>query len=356
VNSKTLRQFILLPLILMAASSCRDKHDNIFVSSKESHALSNEAQIDVKRELRSLVGTFDEPLLPASAEDGIAARAEHERLLQGQAVYQARCVQCHGLTGDGNGSAAYAMYPKPRDYRKGIFKFTSTPYGSKPARSDLVRTVKFGIRGTSMPDFKFLPVNEIEAVIDYVLYLSQRGQLEEQMVSIADFEGTVTKELVEQEGIVNVVTERWKEAEGQQIVPFSSQPVFTAEHVRRGKEAFLTKGCSKCHGDDGRGQTPDNLAGNLKDSWGNVTRAADLTSGMLHGGPRPLDIYRRIYSGINGTPMPGFGNAFQSEPETLWDLVAYVMYVSGRRRSGDSPPPGKISPYLPVVDAPTQSE
>lgn len=69
----------------------------------------------------------------------------------------------------GNGPAGKFMYPRPRDYRKGLFKFTSTPYGARPLRSDLIRTVKVGIRGTSMPDFKLLPQHEIEAVVDYVM-------------------------------------------------------------------------------------------------------------------------------------------------------------------------------------------
>ncbi|OYW20909.1 MAG: hypothetical protein B7Z55_06480, partial [Planctomycetales bacterium 12-60-4] len=91
------------------------------------------------------------------------------------------------------------------------------------------------------------------------------------------------------------------------------------------------------------GQTADNRGA---DAWGHQTRAADLTSGMLHGGPRPEDIYLRIYNGINGTPMPGFANALKDEPDTIWDLVAYVTYVSGSRRRGESPEPGLMKPYV----------
>ncbi len=114
---------------------------------------------------------------------------------------------------------------------------------------------------------------------------------------------------------------------------------------RPGKTAFLSKGCSKCHGEDGRGQTADNIG---KDLWGFTTRAADLTSGMLHGGQEPVDVYRRIYSGINGTPMPGFGLARQGEPETIWDLVNHVKFVSSHRREGQTPEPGPIRPYVPA--------
>src|SRR5690606_24453435 len=72
-------------------------------------------------------------------------------LQHGSEVYLRRCAQCHGVTGDGAGPAAATLLPKPRDYRKGIFKFTSTPYSSRPHRDDLVRVLRRGIAGTSMP-------------------------------------------------------------------------------------------------------------------------------------------------------------------------------------------------------------
>jgi hypothetical protein len=68
------------------------------------------------------------------------------------------------------------------------------------------------------------------------------------------------------------------------------------------------------------------------DSWGHKTAAADLTSGMFHGGGRPIDIYRRIYTGINGTPMPGFANTFQQNPEAIWYLVHFIKDTGERRR------------------------
>ena len=82
------------------------------------------------------------------------------------------------------------------------------------------------------------------------------------------------------------------------------------------------------------------------DAWGNVAPAADITARSLHGGRRPIDIYRRIYTGINGTPMPAFGQALSQEPETAWHLVHYVRsIVEGRHVEGlddvvaDEPPP-----------------
>ncbi len=116
-----------------------------------------------------------------------SGRSTTPRLKQGSAVYSKYCVQCHGVTGDGNGTAAVYMLPKPRDYRPGIFKFTSTPYGAKPLREDLIRTVKRGIRGTSMPSFALLSPGDLDAVVDFVLSLTHRGELESQLADEAEF-------------------------------------------------------------------------------------------------------------------------------------------------------------------------
>ena len=43
--------------------------------------------------------------------------------------------------------------------------------------------------------------------------------------------------------------------------------------------------------------------------------------------------------------MPGFGSALQNEPETIWNLVAYVLHVSNRRRFGEAVPAGLMKPY-----------
>ena len=321
--------------MLAAIAGCHRAEVPAFVASQDSKKLSTELQATVEAELVRYTGSFLNPKLLIEEGDS------HSDLQHGQAVYQERCVQCHGVSGDGNGPAAKYMYPRPRDYRKGVFKFASTLYGYHPLREDLVRTVRQGVRGTSMPGFNLLPEKDIQAVVDYVLMLSRRGELENQLVELADADDAVDPDEVKAD-LIPVVLNRWAEAIAEEILPMTPQPRFTSEHVKLGKQAFLTKGCSKCHGEDGRGQTKDNRG---TDAWGFPTRAADLTSGMLHGGNRPVDIYRRIYGGINGTPMPSFAGALKEEPETIWNLVAFVTSISSRRRSGEVPEPGPINPY-----------
>lgn len=327
--------------LLVGLAGCHRGDPPTFQLSKDAGKLSAPLQQAVDVELVKYTGNYLQPKLLAATED------EQHDLSRGRAVYQERCVQCHGVSGDGEGPAAKYMYPAPRDYRQGMFKFTSTPYGSRPRRDDLVRTLRAGIRGTSMPAFNLLPEADVQSVVDYVLMLARRGELERQLVNLADQDGAIDAEEVKTD-VVETLATRWLDAEGVEVLPATTQPRLTLEHVERGKKAFLTKGCSKCHGEDGRGQTLDNRG---KDVWGHPTRAADLTSGMLHGGARPIDVYRRIYSGINGTPMPSFAAALKEEPDTLWDLVAYVLSVSNERRQGRVPLPGPIKPYQSAEEA-----
>jgi len=50
----------------------------------------------------------------------------------------------------------------------------------------------------------------------------------------------------------------------------------------------------------------------------------NLTLGQYRGGRRPVDIFRRVYAGIKGTPMPAFGRTALKDDE-IWDVVNYVM-------------------------------
>ncbi len=332
------RAGVLVAVAALSFAGCQKTPEPVFVSSIELQALKPELQTPIQQAL------VEHCARPAHPKMLWRPEFDGRRLEYGFQVYQKRCTQCHGSTGDGNGPVAASLYPRPRDYRKGIFKFGSTPFGSKPIREDLIRTVQRGVSGTSMPAFHLLPAADIDAVVDYVLALTHRGELESQLtveVSSADeYDADILKDTI------GLIRDRWIQADQEVYQPLTPQPVFTAEHVTAGRAAFLSKGCAQCHGADGRGQTPENLKGDRQDAWGYSTRAADLTSGMLRGGARPIDVYRRIYGGINGTPMPAFNTNLKDEPNTIWNLVAYVLHVSGRRRAGEILPTGNLAPYV----------
>jgi len=321
---KRLIQSFLVSILLLGLG-CGRRAPLSYEASQAAAELPAKLQRAVEAELTKFCGT---PLKPTLLSD---ETMDGTHLRHGSRVYAYRCAQCHGSSGGGDGPAATYLYPLPRDYRRGIFKFTSTPYGSPPRREDLIRTVMRGIRGTAMPSFKWLADEDREAVIDYVLMLTERGELENALVVEAENEEELAPDAVSD--LVDYVRQRWAPGAVDEVNPLTIMPKRTSQTIAAGKAAFLKHACFKCHGKDGRGGSVGGVEVGL-DAWGHKTAAADLTSGMLHGGQQPIDIYRRIYSGINGTPMPGFKDAFAKEPDTIWHLVHYILYLADQRRRG----------------------
>jgi mono/diheme cytochrome c family protein len=282
----------------------------------------------------------DDADLPEPGPDGVVRIARVDApgfdplvLQRGREVYTAQCAGCHGTTGDGNGPAGAHLNPPPRDYRKGVFKFTSTPRGSKPRHDDLRRILRYGAKGTSMPAFRFLSEEDTEAVIAYVKVLASRGQLEIDLIREAtdelDEDGNFDPEVVAE--FVQDIAASWGRAEDELVRELTVNPPRTAETVLDGAAAFAEFSCVKCHGPDARGSKSADVG---QDIWGRTAYPANLAMGMLHGGRRPIDIYRRIYSGINGTPMPSSkdpNTAIDETPEArsdrIWHLVHFVTAV-----------------------------
>jgi mono/diheme cytochrome c family protein len=327
----------------LGAVGCSQPAQVTYALSAGAQQLPAKQQQEIASLLTRLYGTPSHPVLmlpddsaapppetsPAADEPPIRyrARLDADHLQRGSALYQRHCASCHGVTGDGQGPAAEYLYPRPRDYRRGIFKFTSTGR-NKPRKVDLVRIVTYGARGTSMPSFRWLSPEEISALVDYVILLAQRGETESRLLVLAE-DDELTEQYAGEDALL--VYESWRTAAARAIRPATAPPPRTEETIASGRHAFLVEGCAKCHGANGQGYTAEPM----QDDWGQRLFAADLTSGMLHGGRRELDVYRRIYSGINGTPMPAFGPefspVFQDEPDKIWHLTHYVLALAEGR-------------------------
>jgi mono/diheme cytochrome c family protein len=282
----------------------------------------------------------------------------------GYALYRKNCLHCHGVSGAGDGPTAPFLYPLPRDYRKGIFKFTSTPSGARPHRDDLRRTIKNGLHGTSMPAFDALLAEpEIEQVIDYVMFLSMRGEtelalIEEASISDEKDPNAMSDEIVKE--AANGIFNKWKVAQTQVFNPPTPRTPSSRESILRGRELFLGRTtekleCAGCHGPRAMGDGPsfvrqdvfnevvfggnpsertarvDQLDATTKalwnqkpDDWGNPLRPANLNRGLYKGGRRPLDIFWRIAKGINGAQMPAHYPSPLND-QKVWDLVNFVL-------------------------------
>lgn len=327
--------------------------------------ISDAQRSAIRQPLERLFGTPDQPRAPEitgldlALLEMAAGPVGSDEAGRNFGLYRKHCAECHGISGDGLGPTAAAQNPYPRDFRPGVFKYTRTAGGAKPVREDLDRVVRNGIPGTAMPAFNRLADEEIDALVEYVKYLSIRGETERLLVNtVVDLDDyPVPVDDVEYDCLEPVVA-LWEMAQAMVVVPPEPPPFETHEErvasITAGRELFLSEDakCFQCHGPEGEGNGEQ--AGELYDDRNKqklratpeeTRRAAalyrlpiqrlrprDFTEGIFRGGDRPIDIYWRIYVGIKGTPMPANGPAPGSSgtltEEEIWHVVNYVRSLS----------------------------
>jgi mono/diheme cytochrome c family protein len=357
-------------------------------------AYRRDIQQNVKNILTALFGTPDEPRMPYLEDLDLSEIADpvklqmaagpvlSDRFGRPQGLYREHCAHCHGISGDGQGPTAAFLNPYPRDYRRGLFKFKSTPGTEPPTDDDLMRILYEGIPGTSMPSFRLLPGDELEALVHYVRYLSIRGQVErillEEVMELDVDEREMLVDVSQPEamaeqgefilGIVADVVARWQEA-GSLPVPVPAPPddFGSPDSIARGRELFFgaTANCVKCHGETSLGDgvlddydewtkelsptDPERIQAYRRQKAilePRPVRPRNLRLNVLRGGRRPIDLYWRIHNGIAGSPMPAAAmkpdGADPDDPrlstDDVWHIIAYVRHL----------------PFEPISEPPTQ--
>ena len=99
---------------------------------------------------------------PAAA--AVAVRPTPAMLEHGQKIYKTTCAPCHGESGKGDGPAAVAYDPKPRDH-------TNRDYMSKLTDEDIKKVVQFGGAIKNMPLMPSSPQIKGDDLRDLVIYV-----------------------------------------------------------------------------------------------------------------------------------------------------------------------------------------
>jgi DMSO reductase family type II enzyme heme b subunit len=229
-----------------------------------------------------------------------ATRLPAQDTTKGKVVYVKWCAECHGLQGNAEGAAQHYMLPQPRDFTGAVYKVRTTASGNLPTDADLMRAIDQGLPGSAMPEWKTrLSEGERRDVVAYIKTFS------------AFFSDT---------------------SQHPTVLKFISEPSggTGAEAIQVGRQFYDSIHCRKCHGDQGRGDGPS--APTLKDDAGHPIFAADLHQGWrFRGDLTSADIYHRLLTGLDGTPMPSFSDLIQQKfltEEQVWRLAQYVRSLS----------------------------
>jgi mono/diheme cytochrome c family protein len=228
---------------------------------------------------------------PAGAQEAAAGTPA------GKAVYDRWCAGCHGVDGKGGGPGAARMLPRPRDFTRAQYQVRVTATGELPTDADIRHIIDVGMPGTAMPGWEDVLTEDERD--DLVAYLKTFSRF---------FEG----------------------AQPPKVIEFTDAPGASDERIAAGRAAYVDIECVKCHGDAGRADGPS--APTLDDDLGFPIYPANLTQNWeFNGGGTVEDIYRRLRTGLDGTPMPTFDDLIAANVVTddqLWSLAHYVRSLA----------------------------
>ncbi|MBI4228065.1 MAG: c-type cytochrome [Candidatus Omnitrophica bacterium] len=233
-------------------------------------------------------------------------------LVAGRDAYVTNCARCHGDAGKGDGPDAARMIPRPRDFTTGAYKFRLTASGTPPTDEDVFRTISTGLAGTRMPGWEGLSEDTRWHLVAYLKSLAPN----------------------------------LAQAQPQPVASFGKDPGPKGADLAKGRKLYTDLGCAACHGAFGRADGPS--AKTLADDWGQPIRPANLTHGWeLRGGAEPRDLVARLMTGVDGTPMPSYGDAVPVAD--LWQLAYYLRSIqeSARWNAPIIPTPAAALPVAP---------
>ena len=221
----------------------------------------------------------------------------------GKVTYDRWCAGCHGVDGDGKGVGADYMLPRPRDFTLALYQIRTTGSGELPTDADMRHIIDVGMPGTTMPGWENLLTEE------------ERDALVVHLKTFSRFFGF---------------------GDSPVALDFGRAPSVSDAVLTEGQEQFVAMECFKCHGDFGRGDGAS--ASTLDDDSSFPIRAADLSENWkFNGGGSVEDIFRRLRTGLDGTPMPSYQDVIDAgviTEEQLWSVAHYVRSLSPEEAPG----------------------
>ena len=180
--------------------------------------------------------------------------------------------------------------------------------------SDLAKSIRLGLPGSSMPAFPELNAEELILLVSVLRKFQHQG-----------WEARLRELATSKLQLEEMVFARTKPTESL-VTP--NPPKDLEQAFRRGRLLFDTSGCSHCHG---KLTKIDEVfrEKRLFDESGQPIFSRDFKSDAFKGGQSLNDIYYRLALGIPGTPHP----SLSTSPSAIMDLAFFVKSIaSGPRK------------------------
>lgn len=235
-----------------------------------------------------------------------------ELVAKGKELFDMQCVSCHGKIGAGDGVAASALTPKPRNFQVA----DGWKNGRKP--TGVFKTLKEGLPPSAMASFATLPSDDRWALTHYVLSLNPSKPAADTPADFAKIGVDPTKggaEAVEATIPLDLAIERITVADT--AATDSYHPGLAKGTADAGAGRNYQQHCAKCHGETGQG--------GIRVKGLGVNPVAYITTGAFKAttdGLKSLESFTRVVvQGMPGETMPGFGHLSSSE---LGDLYQFI--------------------------------
>ncbi|MDP2600559.1 MAG: c-type cytochrome [Deltaproteobacteria bacterium] len=273
-----------------------------------------------RREMKPVKVTDTASAALGAADMEKLMKAAPELAAKGKEIYGVQCAACHGADGKGDGPAASALNPKPRDFTSGVWKLGGTP-------SQVFHTITHGSPGTSMAGFASVSVPDRWALVAYLRSLSPNKPED-------------TPETLKQSGVDKMLDQgpgtRDQGPKTTEAIPVSfamkqyvqtdvgvtdlTVPPAGTDSVSLGQKIYQSD-CMSCHGFQGKGGIPVSVVGFVSEKERATLKTKDFAVSRQTWTYNQAAFIDLVSNGLPGRNMPGFADYSAEEWSALYRYV-----------------------------------